>query len=125
MLPRWLSKEMLKNGKESICQCRRGQRLRFDPWVRKIPWRRAWQPTPLFLPGESHGWRSLAGYSPWSPKESDMIELVHMHEYQCACVFQRKLQILISFPLNSSTYSSLTAFMRAQLLNHVQLFATA
>ena len=36
-----------------------------DPWVRKIPWRKAWQLTPVFLPGESHGWRSLAGYSPW------------------------------------------------------------
>ena len=38
---------------------------------RKIPWRRAWQPTPIFLPGESHGQRSLAGYSPWGHKESD------------------------------------------------------
>jgi len=37
---------------------------RFDPWVRKIPWRRTWQPTPGFLPGESHGQRSLGGYSP-------------------------------------------------------------
>ena len=36
----------------------------FDPWVRKIPWRRKWQPAPGFLPGESHGWRSLVGYSP-------------------------------------------------------------
>ena len=36
----------------------------FNPWVRKIPWRRKWQPTPVFLPGESHGWRSLVGYSP-------------------------------------------------------------
>jgi len=36
----------------------------FDPWVGKVPWRRAWQPTPVFLPGDSHGQRSLAGYSP-------------------------------------------------------------
>ena len=44
-------------------------RCRFeDPWVGKIPWRRARQPTPVFLPGESHGQRSLAGYSPWSRK---------------------------------------------------------
>ena len=50
-------------GKEPACQCRRPKRLRFDLWVGKIPWRRAWQTTPLFLPGESHGWRSLAGYS--------------------------------------------------------------
>ena len=39
-------------------------RDRFDPWVRKIPWRKAWQPTPVILPGESHGQRSLKGYSP-------------------------------------------------------------
>ena len=42
--------------------------------VRKIPWRRKWQPTPVLLPGESHGWRSLVGYSPWVRKESDMTE---------------------------------------------------
>ena len=53
-------------GKESICQCRR---CKFSPWVRKIPWRRRWQPTPVFLPGNSHGWRSLAGYSPWGRKK--------------------------------------------------------
>ena len=46
----------------------------FDPWVRKIPWRRARQPTLIFLPGESQGQRSLAGYSPWSHKESDTTE---------------------------------------------------
>ena len=44
------------------------QRLGFDPWVGKISWRRAWQPTPVFLPGESHGQWSLAGYSPWVAK---------------------------------------------------------
>ena len=43
----------------------------FDPWVGKIPWRRAWQPTPVFLSGESQGHRSLAGYGPWGCKESD------------------------------------------------------
>ena len=54
-------------------QCRRH---RFDPWVRKMPWRRAWQPTPVFLPGESHGQRSLAGYSPWDHKESDVAGVI-------------------------------------------------
>ena len=44
----------------------------FDPWVGKIPWRRKQQPTLVFLPGKSHGWRSLAGYSPWGCKEADM-----------------------------------------------------
>ena len=53
-LPRWLS------GKESACQCRRRE---FDPWVRKISWRRKWQPTPIFLPGKFYRQRSLAGFS--------------------------------------------------------------
>ena len=43
----------------------------FSPWAGKIPWRRAWEPTPVFLPGEFRGLRSLAGYSPWGHKESD------------------------------------------------------
>ena len=50
---------------------------RFDPWVRKILWRRRWQPTLVLLPGKSHGWRSLEGYSPWSCKELDMTERLH------------------------------------------------
>ena len=53
----------------------RCKRCRFDPWVRKIPWRRTWQPTPVFLPGESHGQRSLEGYSPWGHRESDTTEV--------------------------------------------------
>ena len=55
VLPWWLS------GKESTYQCRRRG---FDPWVGKMPWRRKWQPTPVFLPGKSHGQRSTVGYSP-------------------------------------------------------------
>ena len=47
----------------------------FNPGVRKIPWRRAWQPTPVFLPGESHGQKSLVGYGPKDRKESDTIEM--------------------------------------------------
>ena len=57
------------SGKESACQCRRCKRSGFDPWVKKIPWRRPWQPTPVFLPGESHGQKSLSVYSPSSHKE--------------------------------------------------------
>ena len=62
------------SGKEPACQCRRYKRCKLNPWVGKIPWRRAWQPTPVFLPGESHGQRSLVGYSPQGCKESDMTE---------------------------------------------------
>ena len=59
--------------KEFYLQCKR---LGFNPWVRKIPWRRKWQLTPVFLPGEPHGQRSLVGYSPRSHKESDTTKLV-------------------------------------------------
>ena len=62
------------SGKESTCQYRRHNRLRLDPRVRKIPWRRAWQPIPVLSPGESNGPRSMAGYSPWGCKESDRTE---------------------------------------------------
>ena len=57
--PSWLS------GKESACQCRRWG---FNLWVGKIPWRRKWELTPVFLPGKFHGQRSLVGYSPWGPR---------------------------------------------------------
>ena len=60
--------------KEPPCQCRRHRRRGFDSWVKKIPRRRKWQPTPVSLPGESLGQRSLAGYSPWGGKESDTTE---------------------------------------------------
>ena len=49
----------------------------FDLWIRKIPWRRKWQPTPVFLPEKFHGQRSLAGYSPWGHKDSDTTECAH------------------------------------------------
>ena len=62
------------NGKESICQCRRHKRLGFAPWVGKIPWRRKWQPAPVFLPGESHGRRSLVGCSPWGHTELTLLK---------------------------------------------------
>ena len=52
-------------------QCRK---LGFDPWFGKIPWRRVWQLTPLFFPGEFHGQRSPMGYNPWGCKESDMTD---------------------------------------------------
>ena len=67
-LPRCLS------GKEPTCQRRRHKRYRFHPWVGKIPWRRKRKSTPIFLPGESHGWRSLLGYSPGGCKELDTNE---------------------------------------------------
>ena len=56
--------QVVASGKEPAFQCRRCKRWGFDPWVRKIPWRRAWQPTPVILPGESHEQMNLVGYSP-------------------------------------------------------------
>ena len=67
------------SGKEPACQCRRYKRGIVNPWVGKIPWRRAWLPTPVFLPGKSHGWRSLAGYSPWGHTELDTTEWLSTH----------------------------------------------
>ena len=72
-LPWWLSV------KESAFQCRRHG---IHSWFRKIPWRREWQLTPVFLPGKSHGQRRLAGHSPWDHKESDMTEWLSTHTNQ-------------------------------------------
>ena len=62
--------------KELSCQCRRQ-----DSWVGKIPGKRAWQPSPVFLPGKSHGQRSLVGDSLWGPKESDTTEWLHFKAF--------------------------------------------
>ena len=75
-LPRWL------NGKESTCRCK-DTGHGFDPWVGKIPWRRAWQPAPVFLPGESHELRSLVGYSP----EGHRVEHDWAHIHMCVCIY--------------------------------------
>ena len=85
--------------KEPACQFRRHKRRRFDPWVRKIPWRRAWQPISVFLPGESHGQRSPGGH-----KESDMTEQLStaQHRYYYHHRFtDRILHILLCYLLFS------------------------
>ena len=61
------------------------RRRGLDPWVGKIPWRK-WQPTPVFLPGEFHGQRSQAGYSPWGCEESDMTEQLNNNKNITTCV---------------------------------------
>ena len=66
VLPSFLAISKWLGGKESACQCRR---YGLDLWIRKTPWRRKWQPTPVFLPAKSHGQTSLAGYSLWGQKE--------------------------------------------------------
>ena len=82
------SAEFGLNGSARLPLATRGQLASFpvssgegqeDPWVRKIPWRRKWQPTPIHLPGKSHGQRSLVDYSPWDHKELDTTEGHHFH----------------------------------------------
>ena len=63
--------------KHQFCQCRRYKRCGIDPWVGKMPWRREWQPTSVFLPRKFHRQRSLEGYSPWGCKDSDTTEHEH------------------------------------------------
>ena len=88
-LPRW------RSGKESTCQCRRRKRCGLNPCIRKMPWRRKWQPTPVFLPGDSHGQRNLAGYSPWGHKESDTTEDsdldLNIHLYREIAIFMKTM----------------------------------
>ena len=112
-LPIWLS------GKESACHCRGHRRCWFDSWVGKIPRRRERQPTPVFLPGESHGQRSSAGYSPWGCKRTGHA-WAHVHAGMCpyctpfSCVFlsralprtQHVVRALVVF-----TFSFLIAFL--------------
>ena len=78
VVPRWLSRQRIH------LQCRTRGRCGFDPRVGKIPWRKAQPPTPEFLPGESHGQRSLKGYSPQGHKELDMPEATqHARMWMC------------------------------------------
>ena len=76
----WVGFPGVASGNESSCQCRSDRSCRFNLWVGKIPWRMAWQPTPVFLLGESYRQRSPAGYSPWGHKESDTTKMTsHTH----------------------------------------------
>ena len=74
------------------------KRPRFDPWVGKIPFRRAWQPTPVFLPGKFHRQRSLAGYSTWGRRELDTVEqLTHTHTHTHTGMTKREEPPVIIF----------------------------
>ena len=85
----------VSGGKESACH---GRRHQFNPWVGKIPRRKEWLPTPVFLPGEFHGWRSLAGYSPWSCKESDTTAQLNHTTKRCVMFFLiRRMWLVFAF----------------------------
>ena len=95
------------NTKESTCQCRKCKRCGFSPWAGKIHWRRKWQPTPVFLPGESHGQRGLVGYSPWGCKELDTTEQLSMHTPSIfLCLFSLMSTSILStyWPVSIITY---------------------
>ena len=91
----------------STCQYRRCRRHRFDPWVRKIPWIRKWQPTPVFFPGKFHGQRSLADYSPCGHR-------VH-HDWvtEHACMKWYPIVVLICISLIIISVDSLFMFLLA------------
>ena len=98
------------SGKEPACQCRRCKRRKFSLWVRKIPWRRAWQPSPVFLPGESQGQRNLVGYSPGGRTEGASHNLACHHTplHTLACP---------PMPLHTLTWTRML-FMPSHLLTH-------
>ena len=99
------------SGKEASCQSRRHKRCGFNPWVRKIPWRRKWQPTPVPMPGKSHGQRCLAGCSPWGCKESDTTE-------QAGTSFS----LLSLKPLLSHIHHTLVSLASLYLLSNLEIF---
>ena len=78
----WTYPHLASLGAQRWSVCLQCGRPGFDPWVRKIPWKRKWQPTPVFLPEEPHGWRSLVGCSPQVHKQSGVTERLHsLHSY--------------------------------------------
>ena len=85
-------------------------RPRFNPWVGKIPWRRQWQHTPVFLPGKFHGLRSLVGYSPWRCKESDTTEQLHFDFHFYVCIYMYCNMITTKISLIFVTTNSYTIF---------------
>ena len=108
-LPTWLSR------KESICQCRRH---RFDLWVRKMPCRKKWQLTPVFLPGKSHGQRSLVGYNPRNPKKMRQDSATGQH----MCVHAKFLQSRwpLCNPMDGSPPgSSVHGILQARILDWI------
>ena len=102
----------------TACQCRRCMRCGFSPWVRKIPWRRKWQPTPVSLPGKFHGQRSLVGYSPWGSKELDTTEHTHIFNFMGLFLFLSSL--ILFYRCNIfSTLSTLNANFKVWFSSNV------
>ena len=99
------------------------QRHRFDPWDGKIPWRRKWKATPVFLPGNSHGQRRLEGYSSWSCKESSMTEVtVHARTYMYTSVQLLSSVRLVVIPWTAACQASLSITNSQSLLKLMSEF---
>ena len=97
----WRGLPRCASDKELTLQCRRLKRHWFNPWARKIPWRRTWQPTPVLLPGQSHGQRSLEGYSPYGGKKLKQLS-VHTHVLEIPKQLTSTMELLASeFPLST------------------------
>ena len=116
----WLRQE------RSCVQCRKHW---FDPWIGKIPWRRGWHPTPIILPGESPGQKSLAGYSLWGCKESDTTEwltltlpnlprkIMHVYWYVCPQIYNYnnlndELKLFLKKFINSKWLINFALFLK-------------
>ena len=107
-------------GKEPACQCRRHKRHGFNPWVRKIPWWRKWQPFPVFLPGKFHRQRSQTGYSQWGHKELDMTERAHTHTHTHTCNPYKEEVVLLE-----ANVSWIKSRLWNQMFDLVQILAPA
>ena len=107
-----------------MCQCRRCRRCGFDPWVRKTPWIRKWQSTPVFLSRKFHGQRLLEVYSLWGCKESDKIG--HISQFRAVKAFSWEAYIvLLIFPFSFyENYHRYCLYKNANLLNYHANFLT-
>ena len=103
-LPRWHS------GRETTCQCRRHRRRRFSPWFGKIPWRRKWQPTPVFLLGKFHWQRSLTGCSPCTTEHTHRDTHTYTRQWVVGIRGQSQVNFLCLFACILNYYASLPPF---------------
>ena len=104
------------SGKESLCNARLG----FNHWFGKIPWRRKWQPTPVFLPGKSHGRQSLVGYCPWGRKESDTTDQLHFTSVSSRNIFTNtpRNHVLPAIQVNTRDLAKCLSPVKWHKINH-------
>ena len=106
------------SGEKPTCQCRRCKRTRLDPWIGKIPWRRAWQPTPVSLPGESHGQRNLATVHRMAQSQIRLKRL-STHTYTNNEQSKNKIKKTIPFTISSKTTEYLGIYVSKQIVRPV------